>query len=232
MEALAKLPPAFANGLPRSQEATVTAGNASTLADGAAALLLCRADTAKALGLKCSLGRIVAWHQSGCEPQVMGLGPIDSVKGLMEKLSWSVDDVDLFEVNEAFAAQSLAVCRQLIFLFAASLVVAYFYSIIQVLNELGLPKERTNVNGGAIALGHPIGCSGARIIVTLVHSLHRLAHNYVANIKTNSANCRRVGQDGKLRGIAALCVGGGMGMAIAVEILPHLTVSDCPLIEF
>ncbi|KAL5109670.1 Acetyl-CoA acetyltransferase cytosolic [Taenia crassiceps] len=183
MEALAKLPPAFANGLPQSQEATVTAGNASTLADGAAALLLCRADTAKSLGLRCPLGRIVAWHQSGCDPQVMGLGPIDSVKGLMEKLSWSVDDVDLFELNEAFAAQSLA-----------------------VLNELGLPKERTNVNGGAIALGHPIGCSGARILVTLVHSLHRLAHSCAANVNGNTANSKRVGRDGKLRGIAALCV--------------------------
>ncbi|CDS42072.1 acetyl coenzyme A acetyltransferase cytosolic [Echinococcus multilocularis] len=208
MEALAKLPPAFANGLPRSQEATVTAGNASTLADGAAALLLCRADTAKSLGLRCPLGRIVAWHQSGCEPQVMGLGPIDSVKGLMEKLSWSVDDVDLFELNEAFAAQTLA-----------------------VLKELGLPKERTNVNGGAIALGHPIGCSGARIIVTLVHSLHRLAHSCTSNAHGSAVNGKMVGRDGKLRGIAALCVGGGMGMAIAVEILPHLTASDCPLIE-
>ncbi|VDL58563.1 unnamed protein product [Hymenolepis diminuta] len=159
------------------------------------------------------MGRIVAWHQSGCEPQVMGLGPINSVKGLMENLSWSVDDVDLFELNEAFAAQSLA-----------------------VLNELGLPKDRTNVNGGAIALGHPIGCSGARILVTLVHSLHRLAHNYSS--KTSEAfngavtNGNRLASKGSsLRGIAALCVGGGMGLAIAVEILPYLTSSDCPLIE-
>ncbi|KAM3179272.1 hypothetical protein ACTXT7_000945 [Hymenolepis weldensis] len=243
MEALAKLRPAFANRLPQPQDATVTAGNASGLADGAAALLLCRADTAKSLGmlpypaeavecglfirpaprylpcnqwnggLRCPLGRIVAWHQSGCEPQVMGLGPIDSVKGLMENLSWSVDDVDLFELNEAFAAQSLA-----------------------VLNELGLPKDRTNVNGGAIALGHPIGCSGARILVTLVHSLHRLAHNYSSKTPEASngavTNGNRLGSKGSpLRGIAALCVGGGMGLAIAIEILPHLTSSDCPLIE-
>ncbi|VDN97001.1 unnamed protein product [Rodentolepis nana] len=200
MEALARLPPAFANGLPQSQDGTVTAGNASALADGAAALLLCRGDTAKNLGLRCPLGRIMGWHQSGCEPLVMGLGPIDAVKGLMDKLSWSVEDVSLFELNEAFAAQSLA-----------------------VLNELGLPKDRTNVNGGAIALGHPIGCSGARILVTLVHSLHRLAHS----------SSKIMGVDSKetpLRGIAALCVGGGMGLAIAVEILPHLTSSNCPLI--
>uniref|UniRef100_A0A5K3F7P7 Acetyl-CoA acetyltransferase, cytosolic n=1 Tax=Mesocestoides corti TaxID=53468 RepID=A0A5K3F7P7_MESCO len=209
MEGLAKLRPAFSNGLPFTQEATVTAGNASTLADGAAALLLCRADAAKSLGLKCPLGRIVAWHQSGCEPHVMGLGPIESVKGLMEKLSWSMDDVDLFELNEAFAAQSLA-----------------------VLNELGLPKERTNVNGGAIALGHPLGCSGARILVTLVHNLHRLAHSdsQLAGGVTGVSTGDRAKRDGRRRGIAALCVGGGMGLALAVEILSHLTVPDCPLI--
>nr|CDS31564.1 acetyl coenzyme A acetyltransferase cytosolic [Hymenolepis microstoma] len=211
MEGLAKLLPVFANGLPQSQDGTVTAGNASALADGAAALLLCRADTAKALGLRCPLGRIVAWHQSGCEPQVMGLGPIDSVKGLMDKLSWSVDDVDLFELNEAFAAQSLA-----------------------VLNELGLPKDRTNVNGGAIALGHPIGCSGARILVTLVHSLHRLAHSCFSKVIKPSnrtlTNGNGVEEWIPLRGIAALCVGGGMGLAIAVEIFPHLVSSNCPLI--
>ncbi|KAM7537830.1 hypothetical protein Aperf_G00000074818 [Anoplocephala perfoliata] len=206
MEALAKLRPAFANGLSQPQDATVTAGNASGLADGAAALLLCRADTAKRLGLRCPLGRIVGWHQSGCEPHVMGLGPIYSVKALMEKLSWSVDDVNLFELNEAFAAQSLA-----------------------VLKELGLPKDRTNVNGGAIALGHPLGCSGARILVTLVYSLHYLAHSCptseISNCNGTNGECSRV-----LRGIAALCVGGGMGLAIAVEVLPHLTTSNCPLI--
>lgn len=103
----------------------------------------------------------------------------------------------------------------------------------QVINELGLPKDRTNVNGGAIALGHPLGCSGARILVTLVHSLHRLAHSYSTSEVSNgngtngtpNGECSRA-----LRGIAALCVGGGMGMAVAVEVLPHLTTSDCPLI--
>lgn len=99
-----------------------------------------------------------------------------------------------------------------------------FMHFIQVLNELGLPKERTNVNGGAIALGHPIGCSGARILVTLVHSLHRLAHGRAGEINGNE-----MGKDNRLRGIAALCVGGGMGLAIAVEILPTLTTPDCPL---
>lgn len=87
------------------------------------------------------------------------------------------------------------------------------------------------MNGGAIALGHPIGCSGARILVTLVHSLHRLAHSCAANVNGSAVSSKKLGRDGKLRGIAALCVGGGMGMAIAVEILPHLAVPNCPLIE-
>ena len=102
------------------------------------------------------------------------------------------------------------------------------------MNELGLPKERTNVNGGAIALGHPIGCSGARILVTLVHSLHRLAHSRaceINNTAVSAVNCNGMARDNRLRGIAALCVGGGMGLAIAVEILPNLTTPDCPLIE-
>lgn len=163
---MAKLGPAFAD------EGTVTAGNASGINDGAAALLLMRSAEAEKRGLA-PLGRIVAWAHAGIDPQVMGLGPIPASRKVLQRAGWAAADVDLWEINEAFAAQSIAVVR-----------------------ELGIDPEKVNVNGGAIALGHPIGASGARILVTLLHELKR------RNVR---------------RGIATLCIGGGMGIAMAVE---------------
>jgi acetyl-CoA C-acetyltransferase len=165
-EATAKLKPAFA------ADGTVTAGNSSGINDGAAALVLMAEDEAARRGMS-PLARIVGWAHAGVDPQVMGLGPIPACRLALERVGWSVGTVDLWEVNEAFAAQSLAVVA-----------------------ELGLDPERVNVNGGAIALGHPIGASGARILTTLVHELARRAAG---------------------RGVATLCIGGGMGIAMAVE---------------
>lgn len=164
MEAMARLAPAFV------KTGTVTAGSASGINDGAAALVL--ASEAGARG-RVPLARIVASAHVGLDPAFMGLGPIGAVRAVLDKAGWAQDGVDLFEVNEAFAAQSLA-----------------------VMQELGLDPDRVNVNGGAIAIGHPIGASGARVLTTLVHELRR-----------------RGGQ----RGIATLCIGGGMGIALAVE---------------
>ncbi len=127
---------------------------------------------AEALGLPI-LAKIVSYSATGIEPEVMGLGPVSAVKSVLDKTGWQVDDVDLYEANEAFAAQALGVAK-----------------------ELNLPTERVNVNGGAIAIGHPIGASGCRILVTLVHELIR---------------------SGKSKGVATLCVGGGMGLAMAIE---------------
>jgi acetyl-CoA C-acetyltransferase len=164
--ALAKLKPSFLEG------GTVTAGNASGINDGAAALVLLDEANAARRGVS-PLGRIVAWGQAGIDPQVMGLGPIPASRKALERAGWEPDDVDLWEINEAFAAQSLA-----------------------VISELGLDPGCVNVNGGAIALGHPIGASGARVLVTLLHEMRRWEAR---------------------RGIATLCIGGGMGIAMAVE---------------
>ncbi|XP_022108993.1 acetyl-CoA acetyltransferase, cytosolic-like [Acanthaster planci] len=152
---------------------TVTAGNASGINDGAAALVLMKKSEAEKRGIS-PLASIVNWAQAGVDPAVMGTGPIPAIKKALEKAGWSIPDVDLFELNEAFAAQSLAVVK-----------------------ELGLDPAKVNVNGGAIALGHPIGASGARILVTLLHALR---------------------QTGGKKGVAALCIGGGMGIALCVEL--------------
>jgi len=165
-EAMAKLKPAFMDG------GTVTAANASGVNDGAAALVLMDGARAARRGIA-PLGRIVAWAHAGVDPQVMGLGPIPASRKALERAGWAIGDVDLWEINEAFAAQSLA-----------------------VISELGIDPARVNVNGGAIALGHPIGASGARVLVTLLHEMRR---------------------QGVRRGVATLCIGGGMGIAMAVE---------------
>jgi len=165
LEALQKLRPAFA------KDGTVTAGNASGINDGAAALVVMSAKEAERRGLT-PLARIVSWAQAGVDPAIMGTGPIPASRKALEKAGWKVDDLDLVEANEAFAAQAIAVNR-----------------------DLGWDPEKVNVNGGAIALGHPIGASGARILVTLLHEMQR--------------------RDAK-KGLATLCIGGGMGIALCV----------------
>ena len=165
-EAMAGLRPAF------NKEGSVTAANASGLNDGAAALVLMSADEAKKRGLT-PLARIASWANAGVDPEIMGTGPIPASRKALERAGWKVSDLDLVESNEAFAAQSLCVVR-----------------------ELGLDPEKVNVNGGAIAIGHPIGASGARILTTLVHEMKR---------------------QGASKGLATLCVGGGMGVAMCVE---------------
>jgi acetyl-CoA C-acetyltransferase len=165
-ESLARLKPAF------KPDGSVTAGNASGLNDGAAALVVTSAERARALGRE-PLGRIVAYAAAGVDPSVMGIGPVPAVRRAVDKAGLGLDQIDLFELNEAFAAQSLAVLR-----------------------ELKLDPAKVNVNGGAIALGHPIGASGARILVTLLHAL-----------KARGAR----------RGLASLCIGGGQGVAMVVE---------------
>jgi acetyl-CoA C-acetyltransferase len=166
LDAMAALRPAF------NKEGSVTAGNASGLNDGAAALVLMTADEARKRGLK-PLARIASWAHAGVEPEIMGTGPIPASRKALEKAGWSVGDLDLVESNEAFAAQSLCVLR-----------------------DLGLDPDKVNVNGGAIAIGHPIGASGARILTTLLHEMKR---------------------SGARKGLATLCVGGGMGVAMCVE---------------
>ena len=166
IEAMAGLRPAF------SKEGSVTAANASGLNDGAVALVLMTAEEAKKRGLK-PLARIASWAHAGVEPEIMGTGPIPASRKALEKAGWKVGDLDLIESNEAFAAQALCVVR-----------------------ELGLDSDKVNVNGGAIAIGHPIGASGARILTTLLHQMQRT--------------------DAK-KGLATLCVGGGMGVAMCVE---------------
>jgi acetyl-CoA C-acetyltransferase len=165
LEALQKLRPAFA------KDGTVTAGNASGINDGAAALVVMSAEEAERRGLT-PLARIVSWAQAGVDPAIMGTGPIPASRKALEKAGWTVDDLDLVEANEAFAAQAIAVNR-----------------------DLGWDPDKVNVNGGAIALGHPIGASGARILVTLLHEMQR--------------------RDAK-KGLATLCIGGGMGIALCV----------------
>ncbi|MDC0059986.1 acetyl-CoA C-acetyltransferase [bacterium] len=154
------------------ENGTVTAGNSSGINDGAAATILMSREEAEVRGIE-PLVKIVSWATCGVEPSLMGLGPIQAVNMALEKAGWKKENVDLFEINEAFAAQSLAVIR-----------------------DLKIPKEIVNVNGGAIALGHPIGASGTRILVTLIHEM----------IKQN-----------KDKGCATLCIGGGMGIAICVQ---------------
>jgi acetyl-CoA C-acetyltransferase len=165
-EALSALRPAF------KKDGTVTAANASGINDGAAFVLVMRADEAEKRGLT-PLARIASFATQGVDPSLMGTGPIPASKAALEKAGWSVDDLDRIESNEAFAAQ--ACC---------------------VMQEAGFDPEKTNVNGGAIALGHPIGASGARVLVTLLHEMKR--------------------SDAK-KGLATLCIGGGMGIAMCVE---------------
>ena len=166
LEAMAKLRPAF------SKDGTVTAGNASGLNDGAAALVIMTAKEAARRGLT-PLARIASWATAGVDPAIMGTGPIPSTRKALEKAGWKVGDLDLVEANEAFAAQALAVNK-----------------------DLGWNPDIVNVNGGAIAIGHPIGASGARVLVTLLHEMAK--------------------RDSK-KGLATLCIGGGMGVAMAVE---------------
>jgi len=166
VEKMAKLKPAF------KKDGTVTAGNASGINDGAAALIVMSKDKADELGLK-YMCEIAGYGSAGVDPKVMGLGPVPATKKALANAGWTIDDLDLIEANEAFAAQALAVIR-----------------------DLGLNPEITNVNGGAIALGHPIGASGARILVTLLYEMQK--------------------RDVK-RGLATLCIGGGMGTSLLVQ---------------
>ncbi len=166
IENMTKLRPAF------DREGTVTAGNASGINDGAAALVLMSAAEAKSRGIE-PLARIVSFGQAGVDPAVMGTGPIPASKIALEKAGWTIDDLDVIEANEAFAAQAIAVNK-----------------------GLGWDTSKVNVNGGAIAIGHPIGASGARVLVSLLHEMKRR---------------------GSAKGLATLCIGGGMGVALCVE---------------
>ncbi|XP_036031725.1 acetyl-CoA acetyltransferase, cytosolic-like [Onychomys torridus] len=168
MEAMGKLKPYFLT----DGTGTVTPANASGINDGAAAVVLMKKTEAESRMLR-PLARIVSWSQAGVEPSIMGVGPIPAIKQAVAKAGWSLEDVDVFEINEAFAAVSVAIAK-----------------------ELGLNPEKVNIDGGAIALGHPLGASGCRILVTLLHSLERR---------------------GGTRGVAALCIGGGMGIAMCVQ---------------
>jgi len=166
LESLAKLRPAF------DKEGTVTAGSASGINDGAAAVVLMKASEAAKLG-KTPLARIVSWAQAGVDPAIMGTGPIPASRAALKKAGWKKEDLDLIEANEAFAAQACAVNK-----------------------DLGWDTSKVNVNGGAIAIGHPIGASGARILTTLLYEMQK------RNAK---------------KGLATLCIGGGMGIAMCVE---------------
>ena len=166
LEGLAKLKPAFA------KDGFVTAGNASGIVDGAAALVIAGEDFVKQRDLK-PFGRIVSWAYAGVEPEIMGIGPVPATREALEKARLTLSDIDLVEVNEAFAAQYLAVEK-----------------------ELGLDRSRTNVNGGAIALGHPLAATGTRLVLTVLHELHRRNVRY---------------------GLATACIGGGQGIAMIVE---------------
>jgi len=166
IERLQKLKPSF------KKNGTVTPGNASGINDGAAAVVLMSEDEAKKRSLQ-PLAKIVSWATCGVDPSLMGSGPIPASKKALKKAGWKINDLDLIESNEAFAAQSLAVVK-----------------------DLGIPEEKVNVNGGAIALGHPIGASGARILVTLIHEMKKRKSK---------------------KGLATLCIGGGMGIAMCIE---------------
>ena len=154
------------------KDGTVTPGNSSGINDGAAALLLTTMNEAKRRSIK-PLAKIISWASVGVDPSLMGLGPIGAVREAVRRAKWNLNEIDLFEINEAFAAQSIAVVR-----------------------ELNIDENKVNVNGGAIALGHPIGASGARILVTLIHEMIKQRKN---------------------KGCATLCIGGGMGIALCVE---------------
>ncbi|HLM24516.1 MAG TPA: acetyl-CoA C-acetyltransferase [Pyrinomonadaceae bacterium] len=166
LEGLAKLKPAFA------QDGFVTAGNASGIVDGAAALVIAGEEFVKEKDLN-PMGRIVSWAYAGVEPEIMGIGPVPATRAALARAGLSLNDIDLIEVNEAFAGQYLAVEK-----------------------ELGLDRSRTNVNGGAIALGHPLGATGTRLVLTVLHELHRRGKRY---------------------GLATACIGGGQGIAMIVE---------------
>ncbi|MGL4727507.1 MAG: acetyl-CoA C-acyltransferase, partial [Bosea sp. (in: a-proteobacteria)] len=166
LDGMAKLRPAF------SKDGTITAGNASGINDGGAAFVLMTAKEAAKRGLT-PIARIAGWSTAGVDPAIMGTGPIPSSRKLLKKLGWNVQDLDLIEANEAFAAQAIAVNK-----------------------DMGWDTAKVNVNGGAIAIGHPIGASGARVLVTLLHEMGK--------------------RDAK-KGLATLCIGGGMGVALAVE---------------
>jgi len=168
-EALAKLPPYF------RKDGVVTAGNASGICDGAAALVVAGQDFASAHGLE-PLGRLVAWATAGVDPTIMGIGPVPASRRALASAGLELGQMDLVEINEAFAAQYLAVEK-----------------------ELGLDRERTNVDGGAVALGHPLGASGARLTLHLLHALRRTGGRY---------------------GLGAACIGGGQGAAVIVEAFP------------
>ncbi|HEX6096439.1 MAG TPA: acetyl-CoA C-acetyltransferase [Thermoanaerobaculia bacterium] len=168
MEGLAKLKPAFA------KDGFVTAGNASGIVDGAAMLVVTTAEKAREKG-KQPLGRIVSWGIAGCDPEIMGIGPVPATQIALKKANLKLEDIDLIEINEAFAGQILAVAK-----------------------ELGIDKEKLNVNGGAIALGHPLGASGTRLVLTLLYELRRRKQRY---------------------GLATACIGGGQGIAMIVESL-------------
>jgi acetyl-CoA C-acetyltransferase len=167
-QTLAALKPAF------QKDGSVTAGNASGINDGAAAMIVMTMKKAQAIGAK-PLARILSYASMGVDPKIMGIGPVPAVRKALERANLAIGDVDLFELNEAFAAQSIAVVR-----------------------ELGLDGSKVNVNGGAIALGHPIGASGARVLTTLIYALRARKLRY---------------------GVASLCIGGGMGIAMVVEAL-------------
>ena len=166
LEVLAKLKPAFAH------DGFVTAGNASGIVDGAAALVIAGEEFVKQRDLK-PMGRIVSWAYAGVEPEIMGIGPVPATRLALQKAGLSLSDIDLVEVNEAFAAQYLAVEK-----------------------ELGLDREKVNVNGGAIALGHPLGATGTRLVITLLYELRRRKKKY---------------------GLATACIGGGQGIAAIFE---------------
>ncbi|MGL4813119.1 MAG: acetyl-CoA C-acyltransferase, partial [Beijerinckiaceae bacterium] len=166
LDAVQKLKPAF------SKDGSVTAGNASGINDGAAAIVLMSADEAAKRGLK-PLATVKAWATAGVDPAIMGSGPIPASRKALEKAGWKVSDLDLIEANEAFAAQAIAVNR-----------------------DMGWDTNKVNVNGGAIAIGHPIGASGARVLTTLIHEMQK--------------------RDAK-KGLATLCIGGGMGIALCIE---------------
>jgi acetyl-CoA acetyltransferase family protein len=167
-ESLASLPPVF------KKDGVVTAGNASGICDGAAALVVTSRQVAQERGLR-PIGRILAWGLAGVPPEIMGIGPVPASQRALQKAGLSLDQMDLVEINEAFAAQYLAVER-----------------------EMGLDREKTNVNGGAVALGHPVGCSGARLLLTILYELRRR---------------------GGGRGLASACIGGGQGITVIVESL-------------
>ena len=166
MESLSKLKPVF------QQNGTVTAGNSSGINDGAAAVMLMSREESERRNLE-PLAKIISWATSGVDPALMGSGPIPASRKALEKAEWNVNDLDLVESNEAFAAQSIAVIK-----------------------ELKIPLEKVNVNGGAIALGHPVGASGARIVVTLINEM--------------------IKRDVK-KGLATLCIGGGMGISMCLQ---------------